>query len=352
MREALSRRPDLRSYDAAWDQVAAAEQRRAELMLPHGFIEQGQAFSSSLFGYARTLVRLAEEDAKPDAQRLPEYTQANRGPLLHRLLAPVPVYPELETARLAESLRFFREKLGADSPLVKQVLAGKSADERARELIAGSRLADVAERKRLLEGGGAAIRSSDDAMIALARLIDPDARRIRRDYESQVSEPITRALTLINRARFALYGSDLYPDATGTLRLAFGLVKGYEQDANAIPAWTTIGGAFKHSEAHADKPPYQLPQSWQDARGKLNSDTPLDFVSTADIIGGNSGSPVVDRAGDLVGVIFDSNRQGVADNLQYTDGQARAVSVDCRAIVEALDKVYGADGLLKEIQVR
>lgn len=352
MRESLSSRPDLRSYDAAWDQIAAAEQRRAELMLPFGFIEQDQAFASALFGYARTLVRLAEEDAKPDDQRLTEYTKANRAPLLHRLLAPVPIYPELETARLADSLQFFSEKLGPDSPLVKQVLAGKSPQERATELIEGSRIANVAERKRLLDGGSGAIASSDDSMVALAKLIDPEARRIRREYESQVSEPTTRALTLINRARFALYGSDLYPDATGTLRLAFGVVKGYEQDAQAIPPWTTIGGAFKHSADHGDTPPYQMPESWQNARGKLDPNTPFDFVCTADIIGGNSGSPVVDRAGELVGVIFDSNRQGVADNLQYTDAQARAVSVDVRAIVEALDKIYAADGLLKEIQAR
>ncbi|HEY2584866.1 MAG TPA: S46 family peptidase [Tepidisphaeraceae bacterium] len=350
MREALAARPDLQSYRDAWGLAAAAEQRRAALMLPHSFIEQGQAFSTALFGYARTLVRLADEDAKPDAQRLPEYTQANRGPLLHRLLAPVPLYPELETARLADSLGFFQEKMGADSPLVKQVLAGKSPEVRAAELINGSRLADVVERKRLLDGGGAAIRSSDDAMIVLTRLIDPDARQVRREYEAQVTEPMTRALTLINRARFALYGTGIYPDATGTLRLAFGRVEGYIQDNARIPAWTTLGGAFKHAEVHHDKPPYRMPWSWSEARDKLNADTPFDFVSTADIIGGNSGSPVVDRTGDLVGVIFDSNRQGVAENLAYSDAQARAVSVDSRAIIEALGKVYSADALLKELQ--
>jgi hypothetical protein len=349
MQEALARRPELHALGAAWDQSAAAEKKRAALFLPYNFIEQGQAVSTALFGYARTLVRLAEEDAKPDAQRLPEYTQANRAPLLHRLLARVPVYPELETARLADSLKFFEEKIGSDSPLIKQVLAGEKPEQRARELVAGSRLADMAERKRLLEGGAEAARSSDDAMIALARLFDPDARQIRREYEAQVTEPMTRALTLINRDRFALYGSDIYPDATGTLRLAFGLVNGYEQDGQTIPPWTTIAGAFQHSDAHGDKPPYQLPASWQQARGKLNPDTPLNFVSTADIIGGNSGSPVVDRKGDLVGVIFDSNRQGVPANLQYSDTQARAVSVDSRAILEALTNVYHDDALVEEL---
>ena len=349
LRNRLGSRPDLRQYDAAWSQVEAAERNRSELMLPHSFIEEGRAFSTSLFGYAHTLVRLSDEDPKPDSQRLPEYTKAKRAPLVHRLLAPVPIYPQLETARLADSLAFFRDKLGTDSPLVKQVLAGQSPEERAEQLIAGSRLADPAERKRLMEGGAAAIQSSDDSMIVLARLIDPEARRLRREYESRVSEPMTQALTLINRARFALYGSEIYPDATGTLRLAFGRVKGYPQDGREIPAWTTIDGAFKHAEAHGAQPLYELPQSWQDASAKLNPHTPLDFVCTADIIGGNSGSPVVDRRGDLVGVIFDSNRQGVPDNLRYADVQARAVCVDSRAILEALGKVYAADALLKEL---
>jgi hypothetical protein len=349
LRDALATRPDLQSYGAAWGRAAAAEQRRAELMLPYSFVEQGQAFSTALFGYARTLVRLAEEDPKPDTERLPEFTQANRGPMLHRLLAPVPVYLELEIARLADSLQFFREKMGADSPFVQQVLSGKSPEDRAQELVGGSTLADPAERKRLRDGGGEAIGSCHDPLIVLARLIDPEARRIRRVYESQVGEPMTQALTLINRARFALYGTEIYPDATGTLRLAYGLVRGYEQDAQSISAWTTVGGAFEHAATHEDKPPYQLPPSWRQARGRSNPDTPFDFVSTSDIIGGNSGSPVVDRSGDLVGVIFDSNRQGVASNLRYSDTQARAVSVDSRAIVEALRQVYRADELLKEL---
>ena len=186
-------------------------------------------------------------------------------------------------------------------------------------------------------------------MIVLAREIDPDARRIRREYESQVTEPMTQALTQINRARFALYGSNLYPDATGTLRLAYGLVKGYEQDGERIPPWTTLQGAFQHEQEHDAKPPYQLPESWHNARDRLNLTTPLNFVSTADITNGNSGSPVVDRNGYLVGIIFDSNRQGVANNYDYTEVQARAVSVDCRAIIETLRNVYGADTLLDEL---
>jgi hypothetical protein len=349
MRGQLSQRPELRHYDNAYNDVITAEQHRTRLLLPFAFIEQGRAFSTSLFGYARALVRSAQEKQKPDEERLPEYTTSNLDPLEHRLLAPVPVYPELETATLTQSLMFFRDKMGEDSPLVKKVLGDKSPGDRAKELVSGTNLGDAAERKKLLDGGLDAINSSQDPMIVLAREIDPDARKIRRDYESQVTEPMTQALTQINRARFALYGSDLYPDATGTLRLAYGLVKGYEQDGEQIPAWTTIGGAFQHEQEHDGKPPFQLPESWHNAKDRLNLNTPFNFVSTADITNGNSGSPVVDRNGFLVGIIFDSNRQGVANNFEYTDVQARAVSVDCRAIIETLRNVYGAETLLDEL---
>ena len=349
LRDQLRQRPDLRHYDNAYSEAAAAEKRRGQIALPYAFLEQGRAFSTSLFGYARTLVRLAKEKQKPDDERLPEYTNSNLAPLEHRFLAAVPVYPDLETATLTESLKFFRDKMGDDSPLVKKVLGDKSPEDRAKELVSGTNLGDPAERKKLLDGGLDAINSSQDPMIVLVRDIDPDARRIRRDYESNVSEPMTQALTQINRARFALYGSSLYPDATGTLRLAYGLVKGYEQDGEQIPPWTTIGGAFRHEQEHDAKAPYQLPESWHNAKDRLNLNTPLNFVSTADITNGNSGSPVVDRNGYLVGIIFDSNRQGVANNFEYTDIQARAVSVDCRAIIETLRNVYSADTLLDEL---
>jgi hypothetical protein len=349
MREQLRDRRDLGHYDQAYEENAAAEQQRSRLLIPYGFVEQGRGFATTLFSYARALVRLPAESAKPDSERLPEYTQAKRGPLEHRLLAEVPVYPELEIARLTESLKFMTAKMPSSSPVLKKVLAGKSPEDRARELVSGSKLADPAERKRLLEGGLSAIKSSEDPMLQLVKAIDPDARQLRREYESQVEEPTTQALTQINRARFDLFGPQLYPDATGTLRLAYGLVKGYQQDGDQVPAWTTIGGAFDHEQRHDAKPPFQLPDSWHKAHDKLDLKTPLNFVSTADITGGNSGSPVVDRNGDLVGIIFDSNRQGVAMNFAYDDVQARAVSVDSRAVIEALRNVYGADALLAEL---
>lgn len=349
LRMELQSRADLRGYDAAWDQVAAAQRREADLLLPYSFLERERAFATSLFSYARELVRLTAEDAKPDSQRLPEYTQSKRKPLEHRLLADRPVYPELETVKLAESLAFFRDRLGGESPLVQKVLAAKTPQQRAGELVSGTRLGDAAERRRLRDGGAAAIESSTDTMILLAKLVDKDSRKLRQEYESQVDEPQTRALTDINRARFALYGSSIYPDATGTLRLAFGVVKGYEQDGKHIPPWTTIRGAFDDERRHGAAPPYLLARNWHQVRGLLSDPTPLNFVCTADITGGNSGSPVVNREGEVVGVIFDSNRQGVANNFAYSDLQARAVCVDSRAIVEALRKVYGAEALVAEL---
>jgi hypothetical protein len=348
-RKGLRQREDLREYDKAWDRIAVTEQQRAKLYARYMFLEEGRAFATGLFGDARELVRLVAEDGKPDAQRLPEYTQSKRASLEHGLLADTPIYPGLEIAKLTASLRMFSDVQGSGSPEVREILGNKSPAERAAELVHGSKLADAAERKRIRQGGAGAIESSEDPMIQLAKRIDDQSRRIRLEYEASVQEPQTQALTEINQARFALLGHDAYPDATGTLRLAFGLVKGYEQEGHSIAFCTTMSGAFAHEAAHGAKDPYALPVSWHQARGKIDGKTPLNFVCTADITGGNSGSPVVNRAGELVGLIFDSNQQGVADNFYYTDVQARAVSVDSRAIIEALRNIYGAQRLVGEI---
>ena len=349
LRAHLRSRMDLKHYDSAWDRIAIAEKAREQLQARYFFLENGRAFATWLFHDARELVRLAAEDAKPDAQRLPEYTESKRKPLEHDLFSDYPFYEDLETVELTTSLQFFRDTLGSDDPLVQKVLQGKEPAARATELVHGTRVAAADERKRIYKGRAAAIASSDDPMIVLAREIDSDARAIRTAYESQVQEPETQALTEINQARFALLGASDYPDATGTLRLAFGIVKGYEQDGAAIAPWTTFAGAFQHEQEHGAKDPFMLPPSWGRAKEKLDLDAPLNFVCTADIIGGNSGSPVVNRDGELVGVIFDSNRQGVASGLGYSADPARAVAVDSRGILEALRKIYGAEALLAEL---
>lgn len=228
-------------------------------------------------------------------------------------------------------------------------MAGKSPQQRAAELIGGTRLADVAVRRKLAKGGLVAIEASDDPLIRLARLVDKPARKARTYYEQQVEEPQRWAYGKLAGARFALFGTETYPDATFTLRLAFGLVKGYSEGGQEEPAWTTLGGAYRHAEEHGSKDPFALPKSWLDAKDRLNLDTPMNFVCTADIIGGNSGSPVVNRQGELVGIIFDGNLPSLVWDYVFSDVNGRATAVHGSAILEALRKVYGAERLADEM---
>jgi hypothetical protein len=251
--------------------------------------------------------------------------------------------------KLADSLGLMMEVMGADNDLVKKVLAGKSPRDRAAELIHGTKLKDVAIRKQLADGGLTAIDGSNDPMIELAKLIDPPARRIRQTFEQQVDEPQRQAYGKIANARFAVYGSNVYPDATFTLRLAFGEAKGYTEEGQKIPWATTLGGTFEHANAHENKDPFELPAIWRERKGMLNLSTPFNFVNTADIIGGNSGSPVVNREGELVGIIFDGNLQSLVLDYIYTDQEARAVAVHSAGILEALRKIYSADRLVGEL---
>jgi hypothetical protein len=244
------------------------------------------------------------------------------------------------------------ERRGADDPLAARVLAGRSPADRAAELIAGTGLADVETRKKLVAGGQAAVAASADPLIRLAALVDPEMRRVRK-LGDELAERDRQAADMMMQARFAVRGTSEYPDATFTLRLAFGTVAGYREQGQEVAPYTTIEAAFAHEESHrtADGPQqdFALPASWHAARERLDLATPMNFVCTADIIGGNSGSPVVNRAGELVGLIFDGNIQSLSASYVYADEQSRAVSVDVRAIIEALDKVYNATELLAEL---
>jgi hypothetical protein len=292
---------------------------------------------------------MAEEDQKPSEERLPQFADAGRESLLQQLYSEAPIYSDLEQVLLADSISKTLEQRGFDDPLSQQILAGKSPSDRAAELVSGTKLLSVEDRKKIGAGGIEAINNSQDPMIQLAKIVNPEVRRLRK-ITDELDEQDKQAYAKIAEARFAVDGTSSYPDATFTLRLAFGPVIGYEQDGKQIPAWTNIGGAFEHEKQHQGQADYDLPISWKKAESKLNKSTPFNFVSTADIIGGNSGSPVVNRDGELVGLIFDGNVQSLSGNYVYTDKQARSVSVHSSAIREALQVVYGADNIVKELE--
>ena len=332
----------LRPLASAWSTIAETTKQRSEML------GKGVAVNSTLFGIASQLVQMAEEDQKPSGERLPEFSDAGRESLLQQLYSEAPIYGDLDQVLLADSISKTLEQRGFDDPLCQEILAGKNPADRATDLINGTELGSVENRKKIAAGGIDVIKSSNDAMIVLARIINPEVRRLRA-ITDQLDEQDKQAYAKIAEAKFATQGTSTYPDATFTLRLAFGPVKGYEQDGQQVPAWTTLGGAFEHEQQHAGQADYVLPESWKKAEPSLVKSTPFNFVSTADIIGGNSGSPVINKAGELVGLIFDGNIQSLPGNFVYTDKQSRSVSVHSSALREALQVVYGADRLVKEL---
>jgi hypothetical protein len=324
------------------------------IRVDYAMLEQGQAFQSSLFNIARMLVRLAEETAKPNADRLYEYRESNLASLKQTLFSPAPIYPRVQTALLADSLSAYLEENGrcggiSDHQLAEKVMAGKSPEQRAAQLVQGTKLADVAARRKLAEGGLQAIEASNDPMIQLARTVDRPARRVRTIYEQQVEEPQRWAYGKLADVRFALFGADTYPDATFTLRLSIGTVKGYEENGVQVPVWTTLAGLYRTAKEHAYAEPFNLPKIWLDRKDRLNLNTPYNFICTNDIVGGNSGSPVVNRAGELVGIAFDGNIQSLVWDYIYTDVQGRSLAVHGSAILEAMRKVYDAGKLVDEL---
>lgn len=333
-----------------WEQVRSALNVLERIHTDLELYEYEAAFETRLFDIARTLLRLSDESAKPNPDRLREFRESNLDSLKQHLFSEAPIYTDFETLKFADSLSFLMEKKGGDDPFVLKILDGKSPVERASQLIRGTKLADVAFRKKLAEGGRDAMTACDDPMIQLAKLVDAPARELRKIDEQQIDEPMRQAYAKIAQAQFKVLGPDTYPDATFTLRLAYGTVRGYEEQGTHIAPLTTIGGAFTRAEEHRNREPFRLPESWMKHRGDLDLSCPFNFVSTADIIGGNSGSPVVNRAGELVGIIFDGNIESLVLDFAYTDEKARAVSVHSRGIIEALRKVYGAQGLVDEIE--
>ena len=350
LRDAVAASAEFEQARDAWDRIAAAQKVIADNARVFNLIEAGTAFNSDLFGIARTLLRAAEERPKPNGERLREFSDSGRESLELQLFSDKPIYNDLEELQLADSLTYLAEELGVTNSLAQQILAGKSPRDRAAQLINGTKVHDVAFRKRLYEGGAAAVTAARDPMIELARTIDGEARALRKIMETQ-GEAKQQAHAKIAKARFALEGTSNYPDATFTLRLAYGTVKGYKEGGKSIPAHTTFAGLYERAAEQQYRPPFDLPKIWLDRKRRLDLKTPFNFVSTADIIGGNSGSPVIDRGGELVGIIFDGNIQSLVLDFIYTDEVARAVSVDTRGILEALRKVYDAKNVVTELNI-
>jgi hypothetical protein len=349
LRAAVDKDAKLKSaYGDAWDLVSNSIKELKSIRMEYMLLEGGQGFDSHLFSIARGIVRLTKERTEEKSKRLPEYSEASEESLLEQLLSKAPIYEDMEIAKLTESLSNMLE-LGGHLDIVQKALDGKSPAARAKQLVKGTGLNVVDNRKKLIDGKLAAVEASNDPMIVLARLVDKDARDVRKTFEEKVDEPQRQGYKKIANALFEVKGKDQYPDATFTLRLSFGEVKGYEEDSNKIPAFTTLGGTYKHAEEHANVFPFALPEKWKKHQKDLNADTPYNFVSTADIIGGNSGSPVVNRKGEFVGIIFDGNIQSLGLDFAYEDKISRAVSVDSRAIIEALRKVYDANDLADEL---
>jgi hypothetical protein len=339
-----------KEYGDAWDAIAKGRRDLSAYERDRRFLDLGAGFNTVLFNYARTLVRLAEESAKPNAERLPEFTDARRASLENVLYAQTSMYDDYEKMKLADSLDFLREAYGADHELVKRILAGKTPEARAAELIDGSKLKDAAYRKQLAAGGKKAIDESTDPMIQLARSIDREARDLSKRYNNEVLGVERASYAKIARALFETEGDKIYPDATFTLRLSYGAVKGYkEDDGKQITPFTTLGGLYERVNSKGNKFPYILPPRWTEKQKAIDSKTPFNVVSTNDIIGGNSGSPLINKKGELVGLVFDGNRQSIVGNFYYDEAVNRTISVDSRGMLEILGKIFDAKELADEL---
>ena len=338
----LGQDPKLAPLTKAWQQIRDAQVKRRE------YLTKTATLRSQLYGIAEKLNLMAGEDRKASGDRYREFRDSNRESLQQELFSEAPIYEDLERMQLADELARLIDDRGGNDPLVVAALAGKSPKQRAAEIIAGTKLMQVAERKKLAEGGSGAIAESKDPMILLAKAMEPEYRKMH-DVMDAIEEQERQAYAKVTEAKFAVGGDSVYPDATFTLRLAYGKVLGYETDGKKIPAWTTLGGAFEHEALHMNKDPWVLPKSWKEAKGTLKSDTPFNFVCTADIIGGNSGSPVVSKEGAMVGIIFDGNIESLTADFYYTEKVSRAVAVHIAGVLESLRTIYNAPHLAEEM---
>ncbi|HKX91915.1 MAG TPA: S46 family peptidase [Sphingomicrobium sp.] len=334
-----------RAIGDPWSDIAKATAAYRELYLAFRFIQP----SGDLYKYAATLVRAAEERTKPNGERLPGYTDSALPLLEKQTLDPQPIVPWLDELKLEWSLSKAREYLGADDPDTKLLLGKESPEGLARRLVGGTRLADPAYRRSLWAGGKAAIAASNDPMIVYARRLDARYRQLQDAIDERYQGPVTAAQAKLADARFAAYGDTLYPDATFTLRVSYGKVQGWTERGRPVPPVTHMGGTFERATG-AD--PFDLPRAFAAARSRIDPNTVYDFVTTNDIIGGNSGSPVIDRSGAVIGTAFDGNIHSLAGNYGYDGTLNRTVVVSTDAIQEALEKIYPAPALVAELRRR
>jgi hypothetical protein len=345
LRDAIAAGPaEQAAYARLWDDIAAGLAEARQTFVRRQMLEGGAY--SDLFNNARTVLRLPEENARPAAERLREYAGSGLASIEHRLYSPAPVTPSLEIVLIATYFERLQQRLGPADEIVMKILNGRTPRQAAEYYVNGSKLGDAQERKRLATNLQA-MRASSDTMLELVRILDGPAREIRKRFESTAEAVLNAAKPRLAEARFAAFGTGEAPDATFTLRLSYGQVRGYEDHrGREVPYATVIGGLYQRATG---RDPYLLPPAWIKAKSKLNLSTPYNFVSTADIIGGNSGSPTVNAKGEIVGIVFDGNIESLPNNFQYTETQARAVHVASQAILEVLRKVYSAGRILDEL---
>jgi len=333
------------AWGGAWDAIAAVEKKAASRSPER----QYRTLDSQFLSFATSIVQYVAEIGKPDAERLSGFHEAQLESTRLRLFSPAPVYPAMDVARLAASLELAQAELGDGDPFVKAALNGRTPREAATALVNGTKLADPAVRRQLVTGGQAEVAASNDPMIVLARKLDPMRRELTKWLENNVESVEQRAGEQLGKARFAVYGKATYPDATFTLRLSYGQVKGYPMNGTKAPPLTTFYGMYDRAIGFNYQGPFALPSRYLENRDKLNLATPLDFVTTNDIIGGNSGSPVINAQAEIVGLIFDGNIESLVGDFVYDGAANRAVAVHTGAMTEALRKLYGADRLVEEL---